>query len=72
MNEKLRPCPFCGGEAYVLPPDSRKCCRNAVTVSVECAICGAKPFKTVMPATATDEEMYRAAATAWNRRVSND
>lgn len=42
MSEKLKPCPFCGGEAYYLTPNKVK--NSAfVSVGVECKKCGAIP-----------------------------
>lgn len=54
--EKLKPCPFCGGEAKV-----QRFPRN---YSVYCTECGAR----TMSFKPTEEE----AVEDWNRRVSDD
>ena len=68
MSEKLKPCPFCGGEAYYLTP--KKMQGSAfVAVGVECKQCGAVPFMTMVYEAETSEKKRRVAAKHWNRRV---
>lgn len=63
MKPQLMPCPFCGGEAVVLG--------CGYGHRVECEICGSGTiyFKHGID---TDEESYRMAIEAWNRRVESE
>lgn len=81
--DKLKPCPFCGGEAAVF------CERKlesvyvwqagfAIKCRVGCEKCGIY-FRqnSVIPqaeykAPVTNRDRYEEAVEAWNRRVSND
>ena len=59
MMERLKPCPFCGGEASI--DWSYHLCAAPVTYNVECRRCTAKieyPYD-------SEEE----AVMAWNRRA---
>ena len=70
MNEELKPCPFCGGEAYCRTP--YKANGTAfVVVGVECRKCGAAPFATMTYEGISREEMNAAAAKCWNRRAKD-
>ena len=61
MAEKLKPCPFCGGEAKL---------RNEGSCSfVKCKNCGAEAGLVHISAEYCANEK---AAEAWNRRVDND
>lgn len=70
MSEKLKPCPFCGGEAYYLEPIHTRG-TSFVRVAVECKKCGACPYTTLVYEFASDEEKRAAATTAWNRRATS-
>lgn len=61
MNE-LKPCPFCGGEARVIPQPNYT--DNRCKYFVTCTNCGIET-----PRTARTGEK---AIEAWNRRVDND
>lgn len=58
MSERLKPCPFCGGEAELIKP------RLETPWTVECKKCGCILF--------TEYECQRKAIAAWNRRQAND
>ena len=59
MPEKLKPCPFCGGEAEIVRTDNYGTFKFFAT----CLVCGAE-----MPR--VSRTMTQAAG-AWNRRVDN-
>ena len=64
---ELKPCPFCGGEAYFLTSWHVK---NTAfdSIGVECKSCGAQPYQ-IRVYEGTDLEKKReAAAKKWNRR----
>lgn len=68
MEIELKPCPFCGGEAYFRTPQKEK--GNAMCgVSVECKKCGAMPYVIFVYEFLSDTEKKEAAAKAWNRRA---
>lgn len=58
MAEKLKPCPFCGGEAYIVK----------LNILFDPIIVGCKNCGCSVKRTNEVEEAVRA----WNRRVSND
>lgn len=66
--EILKPCPFCGGEAYFRIPEKVRGTAFC-TVGVECIECGASPFETMVYEGADDADKKRAAAKQWNRRT---
>jgi Lar family restriction alleviation protein len=39
MTYRLKPCPFCGGEAVLRSPKKLQTSRSAICSSVECADC---------------------------------
>ena len=60
--EKLKPCPFCGGEAYI---ESLNDHRTGYAVHfATCLVCGCE-----MPRIARTKQK---AAEVWNRRTEND
>ncbi len=69
--EELKPCPFCGGEAYFRTPTKEKGTAFCI-VSVECKQCGASPFATMVYEGEDDVNKKLAAAKHWNRRVNCD
>ena len=79
-SAKLKPCPFCGGEAEI-----KKCgiiCDEAyVVVCKECKVRTRMEFinrpkideeKTEKTAEDFEKDAMKAAADKWNRRVHND
>lgn len=71
MTDRLKPCPFCGGEPYFLTPE--KCRGSAfVTVGVECRKCGAVPYITQVYEGATEQRKKEAAMVPWNRRAGDE
>lgn len=68
MENELKPCPFCGGEAYMA--------QNYLGQKyVWCAECGAgvwgKDTEDWRVATMGERRAKKAAADAWNRRVND-
>lgn len=59
METELKPCPFCGGEAWVIPQPTYR--GNTYQYFATCTICGVE-----MPRTARTES---EAIERWNRRV---
>lgn len=65
MDEKLKPCPFCGGEAEI----SKEQFDDKDTSYVMCKKCAARgEFFFVSAKYASNEK----AVKAWNRRTSDD
>ena len=70
MIEKLKPCPFCGGEAVV---DRSPVLGYAPAVSFEvrCSVCGQKRFGGYFDTVYKSEKWARKKAIeAWNKRIS--
>ena len=61
MSEKLKPCPFCGGEAYLEPASDTP----SIVICMKCGARG-KWFE-VSKHYCSDEK----AIEAWNRRTDN-
>ena len=59
MNEKLLPCPFCGGDAYLVTDDE-----TASLYGVQCFRCDAG-----IP---SEKKTVKEAVEAWNRRASDE
>lgn len=63
MTDKLLPCPFCGGEAYIAEMDVRfiSCGQKEYETVIKCEDCGAS----------IESEVYRKdrIAEAWNTRT---
>lgn len=68
MEIELKPCPFCGGEAYFRTPQKEKGSAMC-SVSVECKSCGAMPYAILVYEFLSDTEKKETAAKAWNRRA---
>lgn len=64
---ELKPCPFCGGEAYFRTPYHVKGTAFDA-VSVECRKCGASPYTLQVYEGESDEQKRNAIARFWNRR----
>ena len=69
-NIELKPCPFCGGEAYYRTPTHLKGTAFDV-MTVECKQCGASPYAVDVYEYDTNENKRNAIAEFWNRRVDN-
>ena len=69
-DTKFKPCPFCGGEAYVREEDIKG--TAFVAVGAECKKCGAKPFATMIFEGESDSRKKAVAAKHWNRRADDD
>ena len=59
---KLKPCPFCGGEAKVYIED------KAVSIGCSKCLCGTA----WMNGASTTEKKIEVAAQDWNRRITDD
>jgi len=68
MEIELKPCPFCGGEAYFRTPQKEKGTAMC-SASVECKKCGAMPYAILVYEGLLETEKKEAAAKAWNRRA---
>lgn len=62
---KLKPCPFCGGEAYYRTPIHKGC---EVIMMVECKHCGASPYAAYLSDVWGEDKWKEAIAEMWNRR----
>lgn len=69
-NIKLKPCPFCGGEAYYRKPVDIEG-SAFVGVGVECKQCGAYPFSTMIYEGESEQRKKAVAAKFWNRRAND-
>lgn len=73
MNEiKLKPCPFCGGEAkmkYRYSRQQQKVVRQAV---VQCKRCGCRTVTYRQLAYQSWKKVEEQAEEAWNRREQNE
>jgi Lar family restriction alleviation protein len=67
---ELKPCPFCGGEAYYRKPIDEKG-TAMVRVGVECKKCGAYPFSTMIYEGESEQRKKAVAAKFWNRRAED-
>lgn len=67
---KLKPCPFCGGEACFKTPMH---ILNEGIMLIECTACGACPYVVPVDETIGDEANKKAViAEQWNRRADNE
>lgn len=65
MSEpNLKPCPFCGGKAMMLPIES-----NRTYSMVKCLTCGAESGMVKISAEYSSDEI---AVEKWNRRTTDD
>ncbi len=70
MSEiKLKPCPFCGGEACYETP--MHILTEGIMV-IECKNCGACPYVVPFKAGKDETEKKNEIAEKWNRRTNND
>lgn len=69
--DELKPCPFCGGEAYLTNAVTVEAvgngCRDTDIVFVECSTCGARG-RAFSEDDFTAEQVQRFAVSAWNLR----
>ena len=63
----LKPCPFCGGEAYARFEANKKDVFGYA--SVECRKCGAVPYVHQVYSGMDREYAVRGVSEAWNRRA---
>lgn len=68
-EQKLKPCPFCGGEAYARFVKDKGAFGYT---SVECKKCGAVPYVHMAYNNLSKEEAVMGVVEAWNRRVKDD
>lgn len=66
---KLKPCPFCGGEAYFRKRNINGSAFDMMLV--ECKNCGASPYAISVYMYDTKENKRAAIAEKWNRRDYN-
>lgn len=72
MNEpELKPCPFCGGEAYYRKPQHIKGTAFDV-MQIECKKCGAAPYAVNAYEHDTEKNKKANIARFWNRREENE
>ena len=69
MMSELKPCPFCGGEAYARFVKDKGAFGYT---SVECKKCGAVPYVHMAYNNLSKEEAVMGVVEAWNRRVKDD
>ncbi len=62
----LKPCPFCGGEAYFRTPVREGAFDIMI---VECIKCGASPYGINVYFGESDAKKQEAIAKEWNRRA---
>lgn len=60
-SQKLRECPFCGGEAKAFY------CEESGTFDVQCQVCGAIPYIGYRRSGMSPDEVIEA----WNRRAND-
>ena len=60
MNDELKPCPFCGGEAKAFY------CEESGTFDVQCQQCGAIPF---IGSRTSERKTMADVIAAWNARA---
>lgn len=65
MSIKLKPCPFCGGEAEIIQFVNPK---NFYRIGCEDCRCGTDGFRT-NKTDATNKENIKANADVWNQRT---
>lgn len=68
--DKLKPCPFCGGEAYYRKPEHLKGTAFDI-MRIECRKCGATPYAVETYEFDTEADKKEAIARFWNRRADN-
>lgn len=68
MNDKLKPCPFCGGKPEKIVRDYNPACPDfGRTVKINCR-CGISTHEVVYQ----DESDFRAIIDIWNRRANDE
>ena len=76
MDNELKPCPFCGGRAYL--ERSHRAFIDAETTKVtfvRCTVCNARSGRVNIAdygRTSSSIEASNKAVAAWNRRADND
>ena len=66
MNDLLKPCPFCGGDAIIVV--LKKGFKSIVVCTTPGCGCGRHSYNNG----ATDETVAQRLIAAWNRRVSDE
>jgi Lar family restriction alleviation protein len=70
MTDKLKPCPFCGGDAVLYNQSSKYTDRNSYLVN--CSNCSCRTREFAYYEIKARRETEQKAIEAWNRRVDND
>ena len=69
IEEPLKPCPFCGGEA--IPDLYSRSCGHGLSdeiFEIKCKDCGAKGPRTTSLSYTVDDSIVREVVTKWNQR----
>lgn len=70
MSDKLKPCPFCGGEAEIKNFDGYHRYANGVVDFIQCKKCGGRT-REYYTHIKTEIDMRQEAIKAWNRRTND-
>lgn len=62
---ELKPCPFCGGEAYFRTPIEKS---TETIMMIECKRCGACPYSVSVSKCIDNDSKHKAIVELWNRR----
>lgn len=73
MAEKLKPCPFCGGEAYTIVKVVNGISADTIRFAVKCVNCNIDQHFDIACADSFEKvkSAMDKAIDAWNRRVDN-
>ena len=67
---KLKPCPFCGGEAHIVTGVEESFMKKYPTVKVVCNKCDNRTAE--LMDTSFNAYVVKIVTDRWNRRVNND
>lgn len=65
----LRPCPFCGGDAYFMQLERAG---TFDVMMIECRKCGAAPYAVQVDQIADEKDKRAALVKLWNRRANDE